>query len=108
MASKYVSQVRNLPGTSDESSSSIVVPFSNVSAAITNIGFVATRLQSGAATKTGYVTAAAVSPQKPSGTRPGISPGTRQDASFKLTASSADSSGSISANADMPVNKCRV
>ncbi len=97
-----------LPSTSDESSTSIAVPFGNVPAAITNVGFDATCLQSGAAAKTKCVTAAAVSRQESSGTCPGISPGRIQDASFKLTVSSADSSGSSFACADMPVNDSRV
>ncbi len=93
----------DLPGTSDESSTSIAVPFGNVPAAITNVGFDATCSQSGAAAKTECVTAA-VSPQKSSGTRPGTSPGKNQDASLQLTASSADSNASSSANVDMPNN----
>ena len=97
-----------LPGTSDESSTSVAVPFGNVPAASTSVGFDATRLQSGAAAKTECVTAAAVSPQKSSGACLGTSPSSNQDASFKLTVSSADSSGSSSVNADMPVNDSRV
>lgn len=98
----------NFPGTGDESSTSMAVPFGNVPAAITNVGSDATCLQSAAAAKTECVMAAAVSPQKPSGTRPGTSPGRSEDANFELTASSADSSGSSSANADMPINNSRV
>jgi len=105
--SKQVCQsgaISKFAGTSDESSTSIAVPFGYVPAASTSVGFDATCLQSGAAAKTECVTAAAVNPQRSSGT----SPGRNWDASFKLTASSADSSGSSFANAGMPVNNSRV
>ncbi len=95
----------DLPGTSDESSTSIA---GNAPAAITSVGFDATCLQSGAAAKTEYVMAAAINLQKTSDTDQGTDPGRNQDASFKLTASSADSNGSSSADADMPANNSRV
>ncbi len=98
----------DLPGTSDESSTSIAVTLGNAPAAITNVGFDATCLQSGAAAKTEHVMAAAINLQKISDTDQGTDPGRNQDASFKLTASSADSNGSSSANADMPANNSRL